>query len=236
MARSFTLGTAVVVALIACGDRTDASQAPPEQETMVADSSAEPAAPATPASDSLITASGIGPVLNTMSEAELVDRLGPDAVERRDTPIGEGFCTPGGRVFPDSDAEIRVVWSDTTRTAISMLTVREAGSPWHTPAGVRIGSTLKELEAIKGEPVEFLGFEWDYGGGATWTEDGLRLRLYLGPTAESADPLRGDPQYREIIGDRLVRSDHPLVRRLTILVGSISLEGPAQAQVQFMCR
>ena len=188
-----------------------------------------------PGADSVISREGIGPVRVSMSEGELVEALGAESVERFDAYIGEGFCAPGSRVFPDTDAEIEVLWSDPTYSVIAAVRVERDGSPWRTPDGVGVGSTLRELEASAGAPVEFSGFGWDYGGRATWSEGDLRLGLTLAATQESESAVSADARYVELLGERRVQSDHPLVRRLSVFVVQASLAGLAAVETEYEC-
>lgn len=187
------------------------------------------------APDSTITDSGIGPVRLAMSESDLIGLFGPDAVVRHDSYVGEGYCAPGSRVFPDRETEIEVQWSDRTYAVIASLALGRPDSPWRTPAGVRIGSTLKELESLAGQPIQFGGFGWDYGGGATWSEGDLSIGLRLGATPESEAEVRADPRFPELLGERTVRSDHPVARRLDIVVERIYLRGPGRPETEYEC-
>jgi len=153
----------------------------------------------------------VGPVTLTTSEAELLSRLGDDAIARREIYLAEGFCTAGTVLYPGTPDSLDIAWADSARTRPAFVRITGAGSRWVTPAGVRIGSTLEELEAIHGGPLTFSGFGWDYGGGLGW------------------------PEWNGILGDRTVRSDNPLIRKLTIVVESIAI-GPGAARDEHECR
>lgn len=165
----------------------------------------------------------IGPVARMTSREELVDRLGAENVVDASIPLAEGFCSPGTRVFPGTPDELEILWYDDERVEVSEVRVRGAGSRWSTAAGVRIGITLAELEAKRGGVVELSGFGWDGGGSATWEEDGGSVALRLAPDARSSELLRRSPHAGEVQGDRLMRSDHPVLRALTIVVADIAL-------------
>jgi hypothetical protein len=170
----------------------------------------------------------IGPVTADTPESELVEALGREAATGRAVDIGEGYCVPGTVLFPESVDAMEIAWSDSARTKPAFARIRSDGARWTTPAGVRIGMTLEELERINGAPVAFSGFGWDYGGTATWTEtDGGAssgsLFLVLAPDSSSEAWVREHPRYSEIIGERSVMSDHPLIREMTIRVEGMSL-------------
>lgn len=167
------------------------------------------------------------------SEVELEHRYGPGVVARGEVYLAEGICTPGTRVFPGAPWEVEIAWADSARTRPAFARATGSEAPWHTPAGVRLGATLEELERIRGEPLRFSGFGWDYGGRLRWEEGDGGLRLLVGPDSASNRRLHGDlrddARSDELFGERSVRSDHPLVRALVIRAERMTLgwEEPA---------
>jgi hypothetical protein len=97
---------------------------------------------------------------------------------------------------------------------------------------VRAGVTLAELEAIRGGPISFTGFGWDYGGRAGWGDEAGGaaggLTLELAPHPDSTLRAATDPRYPEVLGEDTVRSDHPLMPRLDVRVERITLRFAAQ--------
>jgi hypothetical protein len=121
-----------------------------------------------------------------------------------------------------------------------VVDVTERGSRWRTPAGVRVGITLTELESLAAGPhIEFTGFGWDYGGTGSWSEQtpqGKReVAIGLAPDSTSLAFAREHPRYAEIVGEQTVRSDHPLVRDMTIHVDRISIRW-REPTIQRPCR
>jgi hypothetical protein len=174
----------------------------------------------------VVADSRIGPVTADVSERSLIEQLGADQVVRREAHVGEGFCAPGSVLHPGTPDEVEVLWTDTTYTQPASVRVSGEDSRWHTNQGVEVGTTLAELERKAGRPVEFSGFGWDYGGGASWTEPGAgegRIVLQLAPNPDSVARVANDPAYREVLGERRVRSDHPIVRRMDVRVERMSV-------------
>lgn len=170
----------------------------------------------------------VGPLTSTTAEAELVEQLGPLVRTGLAIDIGEGFCVEGAMMFPDSPDAVEIAWSDSAHSRPAFARIRSAGARWTTPAGVHIGMTLEELERINGEPVAFSGFGWDYGGTASWSEDkaendDVMFLLELAPDSASETWVRENPRYEEIIGERTITSDHPLIQEMTIRVRGMSL-------------
>lgn len=168
-----------------------------------------------------------GPVGTRTSEADLTEAVGASQVTPARVYMAEGFCTPGTYLFPGRPYELEVAWADSARTRPAFARARDPAGPWRTPLGVGVGTTLASLEAMKGEPVHFSGFGWDYGGGAGWDEGGgtLGLRLRIAPESDPRllELSQQDPRTEEIFGDRPVRSDHPVVRQLTIVVEEVAM-------------
>jgi len=149
-----------------------------------------------------------------------------------EVPIGEGYCTPGAQVFAGTPDAIDVVWQDTAKTEVAFARTITPGGRWATRSGVRLGTTLTELERIGGRVLTFSGFGWDYGGGAQWEEPTGRLDLRL--DVDPRDRGRGmGPGTEAIYGDREVRSDLPLVRQLRIVVVELSITWGMPASDRF---
>jgi hypothetical protein len=175
----------------------------------------------------IVAETRIGPVTRASTEQSLSALLGPENVVRSEAHIGEGFCVPGSVLYPGAPDEVELLWTDTTYSAPAVVRVAGEGSRWRTTLGVGVGTSLAELEAKAGAPLEFSGFAWDYGGGASWPEppgqDTTIIVLDLAPHPDSLAAASNDPRYGEILGDRTVRSDHPLMERLDVRVERISI-------------
>ncbi len=164
----------------------------------------------------------VGPVQRETTEQALIGLYGPRNVLREDIYLAEGVCTPGTVLFPGVANETRITWQDRDFTRPAEVRVEGRGSTWSTPRGVRIGTTLKELEALSGGIVEFGGFGWDDGGGAAWEEGGGTVSLGLAPDSLARDVVANSPLADQILGERTVRSDHSLIRTITVEVVRIS--------------
>ena len=164
-----------------------------------------------------------GAVRSTSDRASLDDAFGAPNVRDEDVYLGEGFCVPGTVVFPESPDRLEVAWQDPEQTRVAFVRLRGEASRWQTEDGVALGTTLARLEELKGAPLEFSGFGWDYGGGLTWETETGTLGLRLVEPLTYPDDVQSDPRLGEIMGDRMVRSDHPLVSGMDIRVSELAI-------------
>ena len=178
----------------------------------------------------IIPGDRVGPITAETSEVMLERLYGADNVETADVEIGEGFTEPGTVVYPeDPQRRLEVVWLDQSRLVVKEVRLTGETSAWHTRDGISLGTTLKEIEVINRFPFRLAGFAWDYGGtivgcgrgrlGMIGCADGdddtesSRSRyivIRLGPDVEA----RGEPAYRQVIGERVFSSGHPAMQKL----------------------
>ena len=170
------------------------------------------------ASFDVVVGQRFGPIRETTSRAELETFFGASALRDTDVHIGEGLCTRGTRVLEKTPDEIDVAWQDAARTRVAFVRAGRPGGRWVTRRGVRVGMRLPELERLAGSVLTFSGFGWDYGGGLSWSEEGAGLGLRVTLDPEDNQIAHTLPGSDSIYGDRPVRSDHPLIRRLRVSV------------------
>lgn len=158
------------------------------------------------------------------SEEELVRRYGVSQVREAEVHLSEGFCSPGTVIYPGTSSQLELVWADSARSRPAFVRTRRRGAPWRTWSGVGPGVSLDSLEALAAGPLELYGFGWDFGGLMKWNEDGRTVTLMLAPVP--LDQLTGlsDPRADELWGDRLIRSDHPLLRDMHVEVAEMRLD------------
>lgn len=194
---------------------------------------AGPAIAKTDTTWTIIPGERFGSVTPTTSEEALISAYPDGDVVRDSIGIGEGFCVPGTVLHPDTPNRVEIVWTDSSRTAPAYLRIwheLDSESDWKTADGIYPGMPLQELEALNGAPFMFSGFGWDYGG-SVGSMDGGRLaesfqrglHLALTTDRDSVSALSGHPDLKEIFGDRLIASDHPVVQQAGVTVVMISL-------------
>jgi len=158
----------------------------------------------------------VGIITASTTLEELQAKFGNDVSARDTVYIGEGYFEIGTILFKGTPNELQILWKDTTnfKNPANLMIGRNAESnptqtQWNTNTGIKIGTTLKELEQINGKAFKFMGFGWDYGGSvANWNggklmeADGVSyFTCVLGYNYEDqslnplADKLLGDSEF-----------------------------------------
>lgn len=113
-------------------------------------------------------------------------------------------------IYREQNKEICVNWEDSAyHKTISLIECWRENSPYHTAAGLKIGSTLNDLLKLNGKKITFSGFGWDYGGivqsynNGTMENTAVQFRLDL---SESTD--------QSLFGDTELNTDMPSVKKM----------------------
>jgi len=162
-----------------------------------------------------------GPFGRDTSHAALIAVFGAENVvyKRIDAPQGStGMATI---VFEkDRSRRLMIEWFDEKKLARPIYISIDSASRWIAPLGIRIGTSIEEVERQNGRPFRLNGFNWDLGGAARFGKDdgalgnvtgGCHFGLTFEPTAEGL-PLGG--KYRVLNGNQDLRSDMPLLREV----------------------
>lgn len=162
----------------------------------------------------------LGPVSAASTLENLRAALGKANVslEMVQSEDGKGRVS-GAVLYPrDSKKRIELAWSDTlSKSRPRWARVRNSASWWHTPAGVRVGSTLLELEKLNGRAFTVTSFRagerrsqvrsWNKGNLADELEKKAQVWLAVPTSATKSQmvPLSqgtllpsGDPPLRRI--------------------------------------
>ena len=146
----------------------------------------------------------------------LVQAFGKDNVTIVEEPGPEGM-PPNVKsvIYPkDPRRRLEVSWHDGAKRARPFAFMIMKPSQWVAPMGVRVGSTLEELEKINGAPFQVSGFGGMLDGMAGFTgtlakiPGGCSVGGNLEPTAKL--PKR---DMNKISGDDDFPSSNPIMRR-----------------------
>lgn len=183
--------------------------------------------------EQLLSPERVGAIHHGSSLEELQRFFGAERVRDHLVQVGEGFVCRGTRIdFPGGDS-LEITWRDEAARR-GPDTISVLGDRWATPEGLRLGSTLQELEAMNGVPFNLSGFGWDYGGTVgTWNDGALtylaasgppRLIIRLSPARAAYDRITGD-QRAAVTGDgAYVSSAHTAMQTLTPQISQIIVD------------
>lgn len=219
--RHLCLTFALCLLMISSACRPDAA---PSTSTAPATSPKEtPAENIMPATDELSYMPGerFGKITGSTHEGDLKflygERILPAKVD-----IGEGFTTPGYRLFPGTRNEVDIMLPN-EENGIEQFSamVRNQDSQWRMPgSSLAIGTSLADLEKLNGQPITFLGLEWDYAGTVTsWNGGALEG---LGVTLDYDIPV-GAQLPTELVGDVEINSSAPELKGADFWVSEITV-------------
>ena len=158
----------------------------------------------------------VGPVRATDSRASLVAAHGVGNVRDTALALGEGRSRPGVTLFPGTDEALTVLFEDPAgRRGVERVVLADPPSP-HTVAGLRLGMSLEEAQAVNGGAFPVAGLGDDHGGESRgWGEAGRlpaavtavfrpRTRRAVPPAARGAIELASDDEAWRGLGMWLV--------------------------------
>jgi hypothetical protein len=156
---------------------------------------------------------GIETLKKIFGDANVKDEriCGPECVDSVDVT----------KIYSEKDKEIIIYWQDSAyHKKIGFLENYQQNSPYHTSAGIKMGSTLIDLLKLNGNKITFSGFGWDYGGFIQSFNKGAlersNINYHLDIKSEGDISLSGDTE---------LNTDMPEVKKMLgkIAVSYISL-------------
>jgi hypothetical protein len=164
----------------------------------------------------------IGAVRKGSTWATLIGVYTPQHMRRDKIPIAEGDTASGARIFPGTPAELQVAF-ESDNGPVDFIRVLGRESPWRTAEGLRIGTTLAELEKMNGGPFRLYGFAWDHGG-ALDRDSFKKLPKGLWITVEPREQRKvSEREFRQVMGDKTIASSHPTLKKIDVRVSSLVL-------------
>lgn len=165
---------------------------------------------------------GFGDFTGELAKADLMRLLGKNRIMERPFYLGEGESAPGLVLYPDSPEEVEVLLDEDNLPI--MYRIQEEGSEWATAEGLKVGSSLADLEKINGKPFKFTGFDWDYGGTVTnWNGGNFADKDFLVVLGYDADTAQfAEEDLSQLMGDQEIESTLPALKRYAFKVISIT--------------
>ena len=133
--------------------------------------------------------------LAKISSAQDLKEIYPNAeIEEGTDVFEEGTVERAFTVlYPNTENEVLITWSDQMRTEIHSIRVENPGN-WKTRSGISIGTPDQALVEMNG-PIKFYGFGWDYSGAVDWNNGKFAdsdIRVFLAPAGTPPNKFYGD--------------------------------------------
>jgi len=169
----------------------------------------------------IVPGSSVGKITANTTLADLRDWYGKANVQAGQVPTNEGGTLPGAILFPhDPHKTIKVYWKmlkGQTPTVQSVL-IEAPNTSWHTEEGIRVGTSLQQLEKLNGQAFTLSGFDWDYGGMVLSWGDRGKLRDQFqkngGLSLQLAPSPNASTHYASLEGEGTFSSANPEMQKL----------------------
>ncbi len=167
------------------------------------------------AGDRTFQAGRVGAIVKGSTQpADLARIYGAANVNYAKVPAAEGQEQAGAFIHQGTPNELQLGFTEDGKR---IEFIRIVGKNWATREGLRIGTSLAELERINGGPFQFSGFGWDYGGAVFARGKALAgIGITIAPTKNE-----DSKEAQRVMGDRKFSSRHPALKNLGVAVSSI---------------
>lgn len=138
----------------------------------------------------------------------------------------EGEELRGVVIYPaDPRRRLEVLFHDEAMRKPATVRFYHEQARWSV-AGLRIGDPMNKVTQVNGRPFDLFGFEWDYGGQVTDWRGGTLKALPGGCNLSVGLNSRSETTPESVLGDKTIRSDLAVLRRLDVRVGRLSIGWP----------
>jgi len=109
----------------------------------------------------------VGAITFYSSLSVLQALYGTKNVKPKMQPLPSGDTTPGARLFEGTDLQLDLLWDEEGRDK-RVVEVRLTGPAWTFQNGLKTGLSIDEVARINGRPFKINGFDWHFGGYASF--------------------------------------------------------------------
>jgi len=178
-----------------------------------------------PKSDFILTPCSGNSILNfNTSESDLIKIVGSKNIKRVERLYDEGSERVVGSVFfKDTPSSFFIKWKDTVNFKNpDWIEIHGDNSVWEVDNGIKIGTDLQELVKLNGKHFTFSGFDWDYGGYASFENGKLENDCYSIRLYYDYENLF-ENEWNQIVGDKMISTKNPVLNKVKIYVDEIIL-------------
>jgi len=133
-----------------------------------------------------LQAKTIGGMSFQSSERQIMQHFGKKNTESTIKSFFKGKRLLATVVYPGTKNELTFFWKDEQKSQCFEILVSAESERWKTAEGIRVGTTLSELNRANGNSFEYAGFDWTYGGTVSNWQGG-KLPNWFKPVLASAD-------------------------------------------------
>ena len=189
----------------------------------------------------IVPGSRVGPITAATTRSELDTLFGKENVREQNLDISEAPDV-ATVVFPeDTSAALAVTWDrEHVASVYICFATRTGPCRWRTASGIRIGTSIRELNKLNGKSFQAGGFAEERGRVTSWRGGALEedpaacghLVVGLAPAAmiERRDMSKSESEeWKQLQGDKSYSSGAISLLYLNTVVSALTLEfrGPA---------
>ena len=189
----------------------------------------------------IVPGSRVGPITAATTRSDLDTLFGKENVREQNLNISEAPDV-ATVVFPDdTSAALAVTWDREHVASVYICFATKTGPcRWRTASGIRIGTSIRELNKLNGKSFQAGGFAEQQGRVTSWRNGALEeassacghLVVGLAPAAmiENRDMSKNESEeWKQLQGDKSYPSGGVSLLYLNTAVSSLTLEftGPA---------
>lgn len=130
------------------------------------------------------------------NNGRLSEEFSSSEIEKEIASINEGMdSVKVVWLHRNSKNEVRIDYQPKDSTKVFRVTVEGKENKFQSETGVKLGMTIDELNSINHKPIDFYGFEWDFGGAVKFNDGQLenkKLRIYLKTDKKYGTQFIGD--------------------------------------------
>jgi len=184
---------------------------------------ATPAATQSKENTVIVPGRQVGPIQLNTSEEELIKIFGPSQVQRGTINTSEVNIEQSTIIYPNTRDEIHITWKDQSRSEVKAIYFTRADSKWYTQRGLTVGMDLLALTKVNEGPINFYGFNWEYGGTVnSWRKGTLdRFDKYFYVVLSPRNPTATKSLIQKFSGNNIYSSNTEGVEQLDLVVSRV---------------